>query len=554
MQTVLQNQKVESCSKKRKLEETGTTPVFNDLAELFGALLSAQEANGETPGTFSDAPHCTDATLTDDKKASSKRKREEEPSIRLDQLINARGAGRSKNKSGNNSKKQKLNAFEITKKGEIAFARDKAVQKTYKVKLSEQWTGNKLIDIETDFEDMIAEVLKISRGQAKDTDLGNIYIHNNKRLKDIPITLRPWGEINETVVLDQVRKVLQSHADLSIDPGFEITVGSIEIPSGTGTFRRGYRLAGPDNAVRLKTRAFYEINNQDNACMYLSVIAAWISSLRVVTPDEWKQACQRHLTQNHSLFKKLLATGSITRRLMYDSLLLKRSVKHLMPLAKELCELAGIDYNVEGTYHSIVPMEVVLGANIHVLDASDGNKVSRIGVGYDRSLYIYAVITLTGGVKNTHYHAIKSIQAVFRNATFCEDCMQPHGPSSKCQNKCFTCKRRGCIVEEGYQKTCLECNIKFRNQDCFDHHLIVNAKGSNCSIYFKCIHCDATLVGATAMVRPIGAIRRDVCTARRWSPQITCVTTETPTPKIPVNSNTSFLISKPGKTSNSPVA
>ena len=499
METVNQDEPVQSCSKKRKHEETSTMPVFNDLAELFDALLTAQNAETDTHDTFSDnlltyAAHSDAANSSDNKQIPSKRKREKDPQITVDKLVNAEGAGKSKNKSSSTTKKKKkkqgLNAFEITKKGETAFAKDKAVQKTYKVKLNEQWNGNKLIDIESDFKNMIAEVLKISKGSAKDTDLGNIYIHNNKMIKDIPITLRPWGEIDEDVVLDQVRKVLQSHKDLTIDPGFEITVGSIEIPSGTGQFTQGYRLAGANSAVRLKNKAFYEVCNQDNACMYLAVTAAWVASLPMLTYHEWHQACQRHSLEGQPLFKKLLVTRSIPRRLKYKHLLQKMSVKALKPLAMDLCELSGLDYNSEGTFRSIAPMEVVLDVNIHVMDANLGNKVSRVGHGYDRSLYIYSVTTHTDGAKYNHYHAIKDVQAVFNRCTFCTECMQPHKVTSKCPLRCLLCKKTGCKPVEGHVKVCRDCNIKFNNQDCFQYHLKVENGRSGCSTYFKCPTCD----------------------------------------------------------------
>ena len=267
-----------------------------------------------------------------------------------------------------------------------------------------------MTSVESDLKEVIHDVLKTSRGSAKDSDLGNLILHN-KGLEDITIELRPWGELNEEVVLEEITRVLQSHKDLSIDPGFEITVGSIEIPSGKG-HTKGYTLSGPDSSVRLKSRAFYEVCNDDVACLYLSVAAAWIASLTVVTAPVWQQLCSQENVENDSLFRKTLKTGVILKRHKYD-LLQKGSVKKLKPFTLELCELAGLNYDTEGSFHSLPPLEVILGANINVLEATQGNKITRSGTGYDKSLYIYAISELIDDVKQTHYHAIKDIKAVF---------------------------------------------------------------------------------------------------------------------------------------------
>ena len=121
-----------------------------------------------------------------------------------------------KRNAGPYKMKDKLSMFEITEKEKKTFANNAAVQKTYKVKLGQQWTGRKLIDVENDLKEVIAEVLHRSRGQAKDIDLGNLYIHN-EGLVDIPITLRPMSEINTDVVMEMVSRVVQSNKSVTLD-------------------------------------------------------------------------------------------------------------------------------------------------------------------------------------------------------------------------------------------------------------------------------------------------------------------------------------------------
>ena len=376
--------------------------------------------------------------------------------------------------------------FEIKQTGAKHFGKKTEVQHTYQIKLDDEWTGSKLIDVENDLRTVLHEGLKTSRGDAKDTDLANLIVQN-KGLEDIAITLRPWSELNEDVVLEGITKVLQSHKDLPIDKGFQITVGSIEIPSGSGR-TKGFTLSGVDSCIRLKTKSFYEICNEDVACLYLAVTAAWIASLQVVTPHEWRQLCHMENLENQSLFQKLLKTNSIFKQLKLD-LLQKGSVKNLKPVAVELCEQAGQDYYTQGSYHSLPPMEVILGADISVLEACQGNKVVRVGTGYTKSLYLYSITQMVDQQKQTHFHAIRNIQGVFNDAEFCKDCMKPHGRNKTCSFKCFICKTKECETRPKLQQFCLDCNNLFPNKECFTHHLKPSAKGSRCSLIFKCPTC-----------------------------------------------------------------
>ena len=80
-------------------------------------------------------------------------------------------------------------------------------------------------------------------------------------------------------------------------------------------------------------------------------------------------------------------------------LLEKGSVEALIPFTMELCKLAGLDYDTEGSFQSLPALECTLKLNIHVLEARQGNKVVRVGTGYDKDLYIYAITEMIDGLK-----------------------------------------------------------------------------------------------------------------------------------------------------------
>ena len=97
-----------------------------------------------------------------------------------------------------------------------------------------EWEGSNVNDAQNDLREVIQAILKTSRGDAKDNNLGNLILHNDGLSKNIAITLRPWVELNEDVAQEEITRVLQSNQDVPIDTGFQITVGSIEFLSGKG--------------------------------------------------------------------------------------------------------------------------------------------------------------------------------------------------------------------------------------------------------------------------------------------------------------------------------
>ena len=169
---------------------------FNDIAELFDTPHSPSQNTNQKP-------FCFDSWWDS---ITGKIKREEDleeggddttrrlniEKRKLENLfseseVDAWGAGPP-------MKKQKLANFEIKQTGVKHFARRVGKQTTHKVTLGKEWAGSKVNDVQNDLRDVIREVLKTSRGDAKDSDLGNLILHNDGLSKDIAITLRPWSE------------------------------------------------------------------------------------------------------------------------------------------------------------------------------------------------------------------------------------------------------------------------------------------------------------------------------------------------------------------------
>ena len=79
--------------------------------------------------------------------------------------------------------------------------------------------------------------------------------------------LQPWDEINADVVMRTIEKVFNSNQNLSIDESFDITIGSVDLPKGSGGPPRSItKLKGKNNSLQLK-KSVITIENDDQLCM-----------------------------------------------------------------------------------------------------------------------------------------------------------------------------------------------------------------------------------------------------------------------------------------------
>jgi hypothetical protein len=65
-------------------------------------------------------------------------------------------------------------------------------------------------------------------------------------------------------------EVLQSHEQLVVTQGFDISIGVIKLPVATGGGHKVTSLTGPRNSL-LRKRSIVHIINQDNLCLARSL-------------------------------------------------------------------------------------------------------------------------------------------------------------------------------------------------------------------------------------------------------------------------------------------
>ena len=141
--------------------------------------------------------------------------------------------------------------YTMKMKSEKTYAKDAAVDRTYRVKVDERHHGLRLQDVQNGLHQMFEEVLERARGNLEGNDLGRVVIHHNGLHDPIIVPLQPWEHLNADKVMEVIEKVRNSNQDLSIDDSFEITVGSIDLPKG-GAWRRITKIKGEKNSLHLK--------------------------------------------------------------------------------------------------------------------------------------------------------------------------------------------------------------------------------------------------------------------------------------------------------------
>ncbi|XP_060579277.1 uncharacterized protein LOC132736198 [Ruditapes philippinarum] len=377
--------------------------------------------------------------------------------------------------------------YTIRKKSEKTYAKYAAVDRTYQVKLNAQHKGQKLQDTRQGLYQMFDEVLDHARGNLKGNDLGRVVLHHESLNNSIIVPLQSWDQLNANTVMETVEKELNSNEALAIDESFDISVGSIDLPKGSGSSRlRITKLTGKNNSLVLK-KSIVTIENKDMLCMSRAIAVSW-AKLKICSPDEWKEIAKNR--QKKSNLQLILQ-----HRKVPDSYLKKRREKkrdEQRQLAVAISQLAGIALDRPASLNDVMAFEEVLRVRVMVISARLGNKfITSPSTDERPCIYIYLM-------NDNHFHAITSITGFFCANYFCNRCLKhyDHKERHGCKTHCIICKSDGCVITET-SVVCTNCNMSCRSPDCYKRHLKtpVHNKGkykgkprgpSQCEKWWKC--------------------------------------------------------------------
>ena len=165
-----------------------------------------------------------------------------------------------------------------------------AIDKTYQVKVDEEHSGQRLEDIRDGLHRMFERVLEDARYELVGNDLGRVVIQHDALHDPIIIPLQRWDQLNADVVLGTIEKVLNSNQNLTVDESMDISIGTVELPKGSGsTNRRITKIKGKNNSLDLKKKSVVlTIENKDQLCMARAIGVSWAKFKRC-TPEEWAE-------------------------------------------------------------------------------------------------------------------------------------------------------------------------------------------------------------------------------------------------------------------------
>ena len=197
--------------------------------------------------------------------------------------------------------------------------------------------------------------------------LGHVVVHHDGLQDPIVVPLQPWDRLNVDIVLGQIEKVLNSHQELAMNESFEITIGTINLPKGSGR-RPITSLEGHKNSIQIK-KSIVTIDNDDQLCMARAIGLGW-AKLNRCTKEEWD-----NLTQSQK-FKTNLVLVLEHRKVpeSYYIHLRNKARKEQKNLAVGLSRLAGVPLDRPASLNDVEAFETVLGIRIMIVSARLGNK------------------------------------------------------------------------------------------------------------------------------------------------------------------------------------
>lgn len=374
--------------------------------------------------------------------------------------------------------------------GQKTFSKNLATETTYKVKFRDTWKDKKMRNLQNELRDMFDDVLNRARG--KSNDLGRVIINHPELNNSIVVPLDKWPNINSQRVMEAVENVLNSEENLPLDTAMQVTIGKINVPSGSGTMPIT-RLKGKHSSIALK-RSLLRVSNDDQMCLATAIGRCYLKLCEIVPLNKWKEVTKDDDDMNtfQKVIKHRMTTKSYYKHVS-DSAVNNKSYSKAMALT--MCTEANLPTDEPLSIRDIACFEDLLDVNILVLSARLGNRFCRVSANTKRkNIYLY----LTGDSDETtgHFDGIASINGFFGRGYFCTSCLKPYKNKGKhsCIETCDVCGSHQCKVGDD-QVICSHCHRTCRSEACYKrHNTRKNTKGresdkSMCEKFYQCESC-----------------------------------------------------------------
>ena len=367
--------------------------------------------------------------------------------------------------------------YTMRKKSERTYAKNAAIDTTYQVQIDDRYQGQRLRDIRRGLHRMFEDILDEARGDLAGNDLGRVVVHHDGLQDPIVVPLQPWDRLNVDVVMGQIEKVLNSHQELAMNESFEITIGSINLPKGSGR-RPITSLEGDKNSIQIK-KSIVTIDNDDQLCMARAIGVGW-AKLNQCTKEEWEDLTrsQKFKTNLELILEHRKVPESYYKNLRH------KARKEQKNLAVALSRLAGVPLDRPASLNDVEAFEKALDIRVMVVSARLGNKfITSPSTDQRPCVYLYLV-------DDCHYHTISSVTGFFSARYFCSSCLKHYNNRNEheCEVTCIVCKTTDCLKTEE-TVTCQICHMTCRSQKCYQRHSTKQKGRSECETWWKCTTC-----------------------------------------------------------------
>ncbi|CAC5421906.1 unnamed protein product [Mytilus coruscus] len=228
----------------------------------------------------------------------------------------------------------------------------------------------------------------LNRAKGKNNDLGRVIIAHPELNNSIVVPLDKWPNINSQRVMEAVENVLNSEENLPLDTAMEVTIGSINVPSGSGTMPIT-RLKGKYNSIALK-KSLLQVSNNDQMCLATAIGRCYLKLCEIVPLNKWKEVTKdddEDMNTCQKVIKHYMTTKSYYKHVS-DSAVNNKSYSKTMALT--LCKEANLPIDEPLSIRDVARFEDLLDVNILVLSARLGNKFCRVSANTKRkNIYLY---------------------------------------------------------------------------------------------------------------------------------------------------------------------
>jgi len=359
---------------------------------------------------------------------------------------------------------------------------DWAQERTYRIEPQPNQQRNPVLlrNVLPQVSNMFDALLQDVNQRQNPQDFVRVYINHPTLQRAIVIPPRPLEDLTSEVIMNQVGHVLHSEENIPFDEDLDINIAAVRRVTGGGISQKAYVLNYERDRKTKKSVLTVPILKEDKTCLAKAVVIANAYSKAKYCDDEVK--------------KKRFKSKAETLRSL-------RGENRLQQETEILMNSCNIPSTRLGCLDDIPFYEYWLRKSICVISSTNSNEIIYPGCKdfrkRDERLYLYHWKPYLSEI--CHFDVITNMSAFMGKADYCYQCdkamTQTQAENHSCSFWCCVCQSKECLLLQGHELLCQDCNMTCRSKQCFIRHKKVNKNGKTfCSMRYKCILCKTVLL------------------------------------------------------------